>query len=60
MNPHPGIRIDRIPVAGAGGLIFTLGFVVLFWLAVPAFHPLVIGCVLGGLAFAPIFHRGHP
>lgn len=60
MRNHPGIRIDRIPVDGTGGFIFAAGMVALFWLAVPAFHPVVIGCVIGGALFAPIFHRGHP
>ena len=60
MSNHPGIRIDRIPAAGGPGLIFAIGMVALFWLAVPAFHPVVIGCVIGGVLFAPIFHRGHP
>ncbi len=36
MKIHPGIRIDKIPVKGAGGLIFTLGIVVIFLIAVPA------------------------
>jgi hypothetical protein len=60
MNPHTGIRIDRISADGAGGFIFAAGMVALFWVAVPAFHPVVLGCVVGGLLFAPIFHRGHP
>jgi hypothetical protein len=60
MRNHPGIRIDSIPVDGTGGFIFAAGMVALFWLAVPSFHPLVIGCVVGGALFAPIFHRGHP
>ncbi len=60
MNHHPGIRIDRIPADGVGGLIFALGMVALSWLALPALRPVMIGCVLGGLVFAPIFHRGHP
>jgi hypothetical protein len=32
---HPGIRIDKIPVKGPGGLIFTVGMVVLFLIALP-------------------------
>jgi hypothetical protein len=60
MNQHPGIRIDRIAVDGVGGLIFAARIVVLAWLAVPALRPLMAGCALGGLVFAPIFHRGHP
>jgi hypothetical protein len=60
MSPHPGIRIDHIDAAEGGGLIFAVGMVVLFWLAVPAFRPLVIACVVLGALYAPIFHRGHP
>ena len=35
MKIHPGIRIDKIPVKGAGGLIFTLGIMVIVLVALP-------------------------
>jgi hypothetical protein len=56
MSPHPGIRIDSIPAAGGGGLIFALGIVALFWLGVPSFRPVVAACIAGGLAFAPLLY----
>ena len=60
MGPHPGIRIDRIRPEGIGGLIFAVGLPALVWLAVPALQPLLIACLVGGVLFAPIFHRmGH-
>jgi hypothetical protein len=57
MRPHPGIRIDRIPVEGGGGLILTVGVVTLFLLGVPAFRPVVAAGLLGGLLLAPVLHR---
>jgi hypothetical protein len=56
--PHPGIRIDRIPVEGGGGLIFAVGIVVLFLVGFPALRPIVAATVLGGILLAPILHRG--
>jgi len=59
MQFHPGIRIDRIPVEGGGGLIFAAGMAVLVLLAMPAVLPLAIGAVLGGAALAPVLHRSY-
>ncbi len=60
MQPHPGIRIDKIPVEGAGGLIFVLGISALFLIGIPAFAPLVLLSVAGGALFALILRRtGH-
>lgn len=60
VNPHSGIRIDRIPVEGGGGLIFAIGMMVLTVLAVPSIWPLVVFCLVGGVLFAPLFHAtGH-
>ncbi len=61
MLPHPGIRIDKIPVEGAGGLMFVLGISALFLIGIPAFTPLVILSVVGGalLALALPRLRGH-
>jgi len=52
MAPHPGIRIDHIPVTDTGGLIFAAGMVVIFMLAVPSFIPVVAAAVGGGVALA--------
>jgi len=57
MFPHAGIRIDHIPAEGGGGLIFALGTVVIFLVAVPAFAPALALAALGGLALAPVLHR---
>jgi len=57
MSPHRGVLIHRIPVEGAGGLIFALGIAALFVLGVPGFRPLVALCVLGGILLAPVLHR---
>ena len=57
MQVHPGIRINRIPVEGGGGLIFAAGMVALVLLAMPALLPLAVGAVLGGAILAPLLHR---
>jgi len=57
MQPHPGIRIDRIPAAGGGGLIFAVGMVAIVLLAVPALRPLFAVAVVGGVLLAPVLHR---
>ena len=56
MQPHPGIRIDRIPAQGGGGLIFAVGMVALVLVAMPAVRPLVALAVVGGLLLAPVLH----
>ena len=57
---HSGIRIDAIPAAGGGGLIFAVGMMGIVWFGLPVLQPLIAGCLLGGLIFAPIFHAlGH-
>lgn len=53
MELHPGIRIDKIPVAGAAGLFFVLATLFLFLLGIPAvrwffFISLPVGA-LGGV-----------
>jgi hypothetical protein len=50
--PHRGVLIHSIPVAGAMGLIFTLGYLVMFWFGLPGLRPVVlvlgaVGLVLG-------------
>jgi hypothetical protein len=57
MSTHPGIRIDAIPAAGGGGLIFALGMVALFWLSVPELRPIMYACVAGGALLAPVLYR---
>jgi len=56
-SPHQGIRIDRIPAEGGGGLIFALGTVALFLISFPALRPVAAVALLGGLLLAPILHR---
>jgi hypothetical protein len=55
-KPHPGIRIDSIPVEEMGGLIFAVGMSVIFMIAVPAFVPVVAAAVVGGALLAPVLH----
>jgi len=55
VSTHPGIRIDKIPVSGAMGLIFTLGSLVIF-LALPAVRWFAILSLPVGLAVAAILH----
>jgi hypothetical protein len=57
MQPHPGIRIDKIPAEGGGGLIFAAGMALLVLLALPGVRPLAGLALLGGLLLAPVLHR---
>jgi hypothetical protein len=57
MQPHPGIRIDKIPAAGGGGLIFAVGMALLVLVAMPGVRPLAALALLGGLLLAPVLHR---
>ena len=52
MKTHPGIRIEKIPVKGAAGLIFALGVMFIFWMGVPAVRGFLLLGALGGLAAA--------
>lgn len=47
---HPGIRIHAIPVAGGIGLVFTLGYLGMFWFGLPGAQPVVLAAVALGLA----------
>jgi hypothetical protein len=60
MNIHPGITIHKIPAEGVGGLIFALGLSALVLTGIPAFVPLFVACVLGGLALALLLHQIAP
>jgi len=55
--PHAGIRIDRIPAEGGGGLIFAIGTAAIFLTAFPALLPIAGAALLGGVVLAPILHR---
>ncbi len=53
---HPGIRIDKITVAGFPGLIFAIGVAVMFIIGLPelrefALVAVVVGTVVGGLLY---------
>ncbi|MDE2925346.1 MAG: hypothetical protein OXT71_03005 [Acidobacteriota bacterium] len=50
LKPHPGIRIEKIPVRGAAGLIFVFGVMFIFWAGVPPVRGFLILGVVGGLA----------
>jgi hypothetical protein len=47
---HPGITMHAIPIGGGIGLVFVLGYVVMFWFGAPGYRPIVLGAAaLGGL-----------
>ena len=50
---HPGIRIDKIPVSGTMGLVFTIASMVIF-LALPLIRWFAILAIFPGLAVAAI------
>ena len=51
-QPHRGILIDQIPAEGAGGLIFTLGTVLIFLIGVPEIRQFLPVALFGGLLVA--------
>jgi hypothetical protein len=56
-TPHQGIRIDRIPAEGLGGLIFAIGSTAIFLTAFPALRPIAVAAAIGGVLLAPVLHR---
>ena len=62
---HPGIRIEKIPVKGAAGLIFVFGILFIFWVGIPTVRGFVILGAVGGLAAFAVLRwwrnrdRGH-
>ncbi len=54
---HPGIRIDRIPAEGGGGLIFAAGMAAVVLVAIPTLRPVALLCLAGGALLAPVLHR---
>lgn len=50
LKTHPGIRIEKIPVKGAAGLVFALGVMFIFWVGIPTIQGFVILGAVGGLA----------
>jgi hypothetical protein len=48
MDRHPGIRIDKISVEGAAGLIFVVGILVIAFLGLPGFRSWFLIALVGG------------
>ena len=47
---HPGISMHAIPIEGGIGLVFAIGYVVMFWFGAPGYRPIVLcAAALGGL-----------
>jgi hypothetical protein len=57
MTPHPGITMHKIPVEGGAGLLYVLGTMVVFLLAMPQMAPLAAVGLAGGLLLAPVLYR---
>ena len=53
---HPGIRIDKIPVSGAAGLIFVIGALSIFLIGVPLIRGFFPIMVVGGIVGAGLLH----
>ncbi len=52
MEIHPGIRIDKIPVQGPFGLVFTVGMMAIFLIGLPEvrwffLYSLPVGVIVG-------------
>lgn len=52
MEWHPGPRIDKIRVIGVGGLIFTVGTLVIFLIGIPIAPWFLLFAVAAGLGMA--------
>lgn len=59
MEKHPGIRIDKIPVEGWGGVIFVLGILAIGLIAHPAVRSLMLISIIGGAFGALVLHLWH-
>ena len=59
MQVHPGIRINRIPAEGGGGLIFAAAVPVLVLVAMPGLLPLAAAALGGGVVGAWLLHRSY-
>ena len=57
MTPHPGITMHKIPVEGGAGLLYVLGTIVVFLLALPQLAPLAAMGLAGGILLAPALYR---
>lgn len=57
MTPHPGITMHKIPVEGGAGLLYVLGTLVVFLLALPQLAPLAAAGLAGGVLLAPVLYR---
>ena len=63
MRWHRGITIHAMPVVGVGGLIFTLGIVLLFVVGMPEGKWFLIAAIPAGLlalVLIRLFHRLRP
>jgi UDP-N-acetylmuramyl pentapeptide phosphotransferase/UDP-N-acetylglucosamine-1-phosphate transferase len=63
LGRHPGITMHKIPVAGVGGLIFTIGIVVLALLGLPIAKWFLAGAValgVGVVGILRLFRKLHP
>lgn len=49
MRMHQGIRIDKIQVTGAAGVVFVAGIASIFLIGVPTYRPFVLIALVGGL-----------
>ncbi len=59
MDPHRGILTHRIPAEGLGGLIFTVGMLMLTLVAAPELRPLALLSAVAGVLSAPLIYRLH-
>jgi hypothetical protein len=59
-RPHRGITMHRLSVGGDfPGLLFAVGSVLIFLIAIPALWYVVAGAVVAGLVIAAVLQFGH-
>ena len=52
--PHPGPRVDKIPVSGAAGLLFVAGAMLIVLMGLPASRWFILGAAVLGLGIAVV------
>ncbi len=55
-KPHPGILINRIPVDGFAGFLFTVAVLLTFLIGIPAFQEFFVVALVAGAGWAGMLY----
>jgi len=59
LDPHPGIRIDKIPAKGGVGLVFTIGVMAMILIALPQARWFLALAIPAGIVVGLAMHFLH-